>query len=144
MKLSLNSNFHHTKKHCANNALHWDYFMTFRKSHWWTLFYEILRGGLFCFSPTSSEQWTLAARKKGQTVARYAYLHHHHHHQSSALRMQVWEKSLMQLLSNGEVHTSLNTFVQHVLESKVMMIVWYSWHTWPSPQIHILTKTVIF
>ena len=109
MKLSLNSNFHHTKKHCANNALHWDYFMTFRKSHWWTLFYEILRGGLFCFSPTSSEQWTLAARKKGQTVARYAYLHHHHHHhhhhhQSSAVRSQVWEKSLMQLLSNGEVH----------------------------------------
>ena len=61
---------------------------------------------LVVFLSTSSEQWTLAARKKGQTVARYAYLHHHHHHhhQSSAVRMQVWEKRLMQLLSNEGVH----------------------------------------
>ena len=29
----------------------------------------------------------------------------------------------------GSHDTSLNSFVQYVLESQVMMIVWYIWHT---------------
>ena len=44
----------------------------------------------------------------------------------------------------GSHDTSLNTFVQHVLESKFMMIVWYSWHTWPTPPIHIFPQNSYF
>ena len=111
MKLSLNSNLPHTKKHCTNNAM----LYTLTQGLLWlserVLQCKLLKNSflwnppwwLVVFLSTSSEQWTLAARKKGQTVARYTY-HHHHHHQSSVVRMQVWEKSLMQLLSNGGVH----------------------------------------
>ena len=76
--------------------------MTFRKSHWRTLFYEILRGGLLCFSlpVQSNEPW-----QQGRKARRW----HDIHIIIIIIKAVPWgcrfeKKSLMQLLSNGKVH----------------------------------------
>ena len=147
MKVSLNSNFHHTKNTVQT--------MLYTGTTLWLS--ERAIEGLFSMKSSvvacsvSLHQFramNLGSKEEGPDGGTICIPSSSSSSSSSPSSKQCREEPGLREKFNAVAlsshDTSLNTFVQHVLESKVMMIVWYSWHTWPSPLIHILTKNSYF